>query len=123
MVVPASQDHIAAPEKLGADLSTGAYGGRCAPVIAGVAVSLLTLLHISVAVAADAPAGASSCSGCHAASSAVPRLVGVAAGQIVAAMQEFRNGKRPATVMDRIAKGFSESEITAIAAWYAAQRD
>jgi cytochrome c553 len=37
-------------------------------------------------------------------------------------MKAFRNGGRPATVMDRIAKGFSDDEIAAIAAWYAAQR-
>jgi len=77
--------------------------------------------------AADAPPGASSCSGCHAASAAVqtpvPRLVGRPAVEIVTAMEAFRLGQRPATVMDRIAKGFSESEIAAIAAWYAAQQD
>jgi cytochrome subunit of sulfide dehydrogenase len=90
-------------------------------------MSLLTLLHVPAAVAADAPAGASSCSGCHAASTAVqtpvPRLVGLPAPQIATAMQEFRTGKRPATVMDHIAKGFSDGEVAAIAAWYAAQRD
>jgi sulfide dehydrogenase cytochrome subunit len=37
-------------------------------------------------------------------------------------MQAFRSGERPATVMDQIAKGFSEAEIQAIAAWYAAQK-
>jgi cytochrome c553 len=37
-------------------------------------------------------------------------------------MQAFRDGKRPATVMDRIAKGFSDAEIAAIAAWYAEQK-
>jgi sulfide dehydrogenase cytochrome subunit len=77
------------------------------------------------AAAADAPPGASSCSGCHPASAAVqtpvPRLVVRPAVEIVAAMQAFRAGQRPATVMDRIAKGFSEPEIAAIAAWYAAQ--
>jgi sulfide dehydrogenase cytochrome subunit len=79
------------------------------------------------ATAADAPPGASSCSGCHAASAAVqtpvPRLVGRPAVEIVTAMQAFRVGQRPATVMNRIAKGFSEPEIAAIAAWYAAQND
>jgi len=40
---------------------------------------------------------------------------------MVSAMQDFRSGKRPATVMDRIAKGFSDDEIRAIAAWYGAQ--
>ena len=38
-------------------------------------------------------------------------------------MQEFRTGQKPASVMDRIAKGFSDDEITAIAVWYAAQKD
>jgi cytochrome c553 len=51
----------------------------------------------------------------------VLRLVGRRAAEIVTAMQAFRAGQRQATVMDRIAKGFSDSEIVAIAAWYAAQ--
>ncbi len=79
----------------------------------------------NIAPAAEMPPGASSCSGCHAASAAVetpvPRLAARSAGDIAAAMQEFRTGKRAATVMDRIAKGFSDDEIAAIAAWYAAQ--
>jgi cytochrome c553 len=37
-------------------------------------------------------------------------------------MTAFRSGTRPATVMNRIAKGFTDDEIAAIAAWYAAQR-
>jgi cytochrome c553 len=36
-------------------------------------------------------------------------------------MQAFRSGARPATVMDRIAKGFTEDEVRAIADWYGAQ--
>jgi len=79
------------------------------------------------AVAAEAPSGANSCSGCHPASASVEtpvaRLVGRPAAETVAAMQAFRAGQRPATVMDRIAKGFSDAEFAAIAAWYAAQKD
>jgi sulfide dehydrogenase cytochrome subunit len=37
-------------------------------------------------------------------------------------MRAFRSGQRSATVMDRIAKGFSDAEIDAIAEWYQAQR-
>ena len=40
-----------------------------------------------------------------------------------AAMAEFKTGKRPSTVMDRIAKGFSDDETKAIAAWFAAQKE
>jgi cytochrome c553 len=73
------------------------------------------------------PAGAAACSGCHPNSrSAGPpftRLVGRNAADIVTAMQEFRAGKRAASVMDRIAKGFTDDEVKAIAAWYAAQRE
>jgi cytochrome subunit of sulfide dehydrogenase len=88
---------------------------------------LISLSSPASAAAAEAPPGASSCSGCHASSAAVRTpvagLVGRPAAEIVAALQAFRAGQRPATVMDRIAKGFSESEIAAIAAWYAAQKN
>jgi sulfide dehydrogenase cytochrome subunit len=53
----------------------------------------------------------------------VPRLVGRDPKEIVAAVQAFRSGTKPATVMDRVAKGFSDAEIEAIADWYHAQHD
>ena len=81
----------------------------------------------AIAIAADAPPGASSCSGCHPVAKSVDTPVaGLAArrpSEIVAAVQAFRSGQRPATVMDRIAKGFTDAEIDAIAQWYGAQRD
>ena len=76
------------------------------------------------AVAAEPPVGAAACSGCHAASgarvdTAIPPIAGRAAAEIEQQMQAFKAGQRPATVMDRIAKGFSDAEVQAIAAWYA----
>jgi cytochrome subunit of sulfide dehydrogenase len=72
------------------------------------------------------PPGAASCTGCHASSSKVatrvPRIVGRNPAEIVAAMEAFRSGQKPATVMDRIAKGFTEAEIRAIADWFGNQR-
>jgi cytochrome c553 len=80
----------------------------------------------AVAASAEPPAGAAACSGCHPAStrvaSPVLRLAGLDRAAIVRAMQDFRSGARPATVMDRIAKGFTDAEIQAIAAWYAVQK-
>jgi cytochrome subunit of sulfide dehydrogenase len=77
--------------------------------------------------APEAPPGASSCSGCHPVSRAidtpVKRLIGQKPDDIVAAVKEFRSGQRPATIMDRIAKGFTDDEIKAIADWYGAQKD
>jgi sulfide dehydrogenase cytochrome subunit len=86
----------------------------------------LAALVLSLALAAPAvaqsaaPAGASSCSGCHdakIASPSVPPLKGRPAAEIVSAMEAFRAGSREATVMTRIAKGFSDDETRAIAAW------
>ena len=80
----------------------------------------------AVVVSAEPPAGAAACSGCHPSaargSSPVTRLAGRDRAEIVKAMQDFRSGARTGTVMDRIAKGFTDAEIQAIAAWYAAQR-
>jgi cytochrome subunit of sulfide dehydrogenase len=87
-----------------------------------VAVSLAA----AQAASPEPPAGASSCTGCHPANAGVetpvPRLAGRNAAEIVAAMAAFRSGQRPASVMNRIAKGFAIEDIQAIAAWYAAQR-
>jgi cytochrome c553 len=51
----------------------------------------------------------------------VPRILGRQPAEIIAAMQAFRSGERPSTVMGRIAKGFSDDEIRAIAVFFAAQ--
>ncbi|WP_249225264.1 c-type cytochrome [Tardiphaga alba] len=87
----------------------------------------LAVISIGPAMAASAPPpGAASCSGCHAvqgaASSAIPPIHGRDAGEITEAMTGFRNGTRPATVMGRIAKGFSDDELRPIAAWLAEQK-
>jgi cytochrome subunit of sulfide dehydrogenase len=78
------------------------------------------------ALAADAPPGATSCSGCHSPTatdtSTPPRLVGRDPAKMVAALQEFRSGQRKGTIMDRIVKGFTPEEIQAIAAWYGSQK-
>ena len=86
----------------------------------------IILLMLSTASAADVPAGAASCSGCHAAGprvdTPVPPLSGRPAGDIASAMAEYKSGARKGTIMDRIAKGFSDEETRAIAAWYAQQK-
>jgi sulfide dehydrogenase cytochrome subunit len=72
--------------------------------------------------ASVAPPGAASCSGCHGLSpgaSVGPPIAGMPERDIADAMAAFRAGQRPATVMDRIAKGFDPAETQAIAAWLA----
>jgi cytochrome c553 len=86
----------------------------------GAAMTLSLALAGSAAAQSAAPAGASSCSGCHdakIASPSVPPLKGRPAAEIVSAMEAFRTGSREATVMTRIAKGFTDDETRDIAAW------
>jgi cytochrome c553 len=83
------------------------------------------LICLSAAQAqSPAPPGAAACSGCHAPAafgSPVPPLAGRNADEIIAAMQDFRSGKREATIMNRIAKGFSDGETRTIAVWFSAE--
>lgn len=81
----------------------------------------LWLLATAPAEAAP-PRGATSCIGCHprtAGKGPVPTLAGRPADEIVAQMNAFRTGERQSTVMVRIAKGFSDEEIRALADWFA----
>ncbi len=71
---------------------------------------------------------AASCAVCHGpdgkppADSPVPRLAGRAQAELVELMLNYKNGKRPGTVMPQIAKGYSDTEILALAAWFADQK-
>lgn len=66
-----------------------------------------------------------SCSGCHGpegrSPGSIPSIAGRSAQAIEQALLEFRAGERPATVMNRHAKGYSEEEIRLIAEYFAAQ--
>ena len=50
-------------------------------------------------------------------------LAGRPIDSIVDAMKGFKEGRREATVMHQIAKGFSDAEIAALAAYFAAQKE
>jgi cytochrome subunit of sulfide dehydrogenase len=97
--------------------------------VATVTVAAACLFAYVLAAAAAAsvpPPGAASCSGCHASDAkvqtSVPRIAGRKPADIVAAMAAFRTGQKPATVMDRIARGFTDDEVRAIAEWLGAQK-
>jgi len=78
------------------------------------------------------PAGvramAANCAPCHgtegraAPGSTVAGLAGRAPGEIVEAMTLFREGKKPATVMHQIAKGFTEPEVAALDEYFSRQK-
>ncbi|MBR0667442.1 cytochrome C [Roseomonas hellenica] len=82
-------------------------------------LALLLLLAVP-AHAEEAPPGASGCFGCHSptrADAAIPSLRGRDPAEVATLLRAFREGTRPSTVMDRLARGFTEAESRTIAAW------
>ena len=70
---------------------------------------------------------AAACAICHGtdgrrASKDVVPLAGLPREHIASQMRAFRDGQRPATVMHQIAKGYTEQQIDAMAAWFASQK-
>lgn len=66
------------------------------------------------------------CAGCHGTGGisqgpATPSLAGIDSEYFIDAMREFREGRRAATIMDRIAKGYTPEQVQAMAGYFAAQ--
>ncbi|WP_260843265.1 c-type cytochrome [Sedimenticola selenatireducens] len=66
------------------------------------------------------------CAACHgtmgSSIAVIPTIAGADPEYFVESMQAFKNGERKATVMDRVAKGYSDEQITAMANYFAAQK-
>lgn len=89
-----------------------------------------TALHIGASAVEPGALGeryASTCASCHGTNGVplgeiVPGLAGKSKDFIINTMKEFKTGKRDATIMHQIAKGYSEQQIELIAAYFAAQK-
>jgi sulfide dehydrogenase cytochrome subunit len=68
---------------------------------------------------------AATCANCHGTDGrsrgGVPSLAGKDKGELIRQVRDFRDGKRPSTVMQQLAKGYADTEIEAAAAYFAAQ--
>jgi len=67
---------------------------------------------------------AATCTHCHGTDGRsvgiTPSLAGVDKGYMVQQMKDFKAGKRPATIMHQLAKGYTDAQIEQIAAYFAA---
>lgn len=70
---------------------------------------------------------AATCANCHGTAGrpvpnpGVPGLAGIPAVYMVEQMKAFKSGVRSATVMHQLAKGYSDSQIEQLAAYFSAQ--
>ena len=97
----------------------------------GAGLSLLAAISLApTAVCAQESATvrgmAATCANCHGTDGrsvgTVPGLAGVDKGYMAQQMKDFKAGKRPATIMQQLAKGFSDEQIDQLAAYFAAQQ-
>jgi sulfide dehydrogenase cytochrome subunit len=98
-------------------------------------LTLLLMLLILIGALPAASAGAeeltrggmlsASCAGCHGpdgrSPGAIPDISGKTTEFIRMALEEFRSGKRPSTVMERHAKAYTDEEIALIADYLASR--
>lgn len=86
---------------------------------AALAAVALTLTSPALAQAPNAALVAANCAVCHGQGGAgagdVPSLAKSSAAQIAENMRAMRDGKKPSTIMGRIAKGYSDAQIDAVA--------
>lgn len=95
-------------------------------------LAALALLAAAAGAHAQAPdplqvrSWAASCANCHGtngrAQPGMESLAGVSKDDITRKMLEYKSGRRPATIMHQLAKGYSDEQIEAIAAYFAAQK-
>ena len=67
------------------------------------------------------------CAGCHGTGGnsngpATPSIAGISEDYFIEAMQEYKAGTRPSTIMTRIAKGYSEDEFKSMAGYFSKQK-
>lgn len=70
---------------------------------------------------------AATCANCHgtdgrSVTKDVPSLAGMPRQDIAASLRAFKAGTKPATVMHQLAKGYSDPQIDALAAYFAARK-
>jgi cytochrome c553 len=69
---------------------------------------------------------AASCAICHGTdgtnAGGMPNVAGQPKDTLVRHLRDFRDGKRPATIMHQISKGLTEEQIEAVAAFWSAQK-
>jgi len=103
----------------------GAVNRLLIPAVAGFSI----LAAAAAAPAVDANLGrdvAANCASCHGTDGrsrgAVPGLVGQDKDYLIQQMRDFRDGKRPSTIMQQLVKGYTDAEIDAAAAYLAAEK-
>jgi len=82
---------------------------------------------VGAAETATASMLSNTCAGCHGTNGssvgpASPSIAGISNDYFIETMQAYKKGERPATIMTRIAKGYSDEEIKLMAGFFSKQK-
>lgn len=97
--------------------------------MSGLLAAALGVCFALPAVGAESEAGrdiAASCASCHhgdrRTGAAIPGLAGMDKATIVERVREFRDGSRPSTIMQQLARGYTDPQVEAAASYLSAQK-
>jgi sulfide dehydrogenase cytochrome subunit len=91
---------------------------------ASAVIMLASLCHWAGADALQVRGMAASCSACHGTEGIAQQgnesLAGQAKADLLKKMLDFKSGKKPATIMHQLSKGYSDEQIEQLAGYFAA---
>jgi len=92
-----------------------------------LATGVLAVSAMAQAAPPSAAMLANACAGCHgtnggSAGPSMPSLANQSKPAIVEAMKKFKSGERPATVMGRLAKGYTDADFDAMGEFFSKQK-
>jgi cytochrome subunit of sulfide dehydrogenase len=90
-------------------------------------VALIATLYVAApTLAAEGEILALSCAACHGtdgkSAGSIPTIAGKNRAVLETTLTDFKSGKRTGTVMNRLAKGYTDDEIKALATFFAERK-
>ncbi|GAB6053586.1 c-type cytochrome [Magnetospira thiophila] len=94
-----------------------------------ISLAISSAMALTAPAMAQGPSGAmlaNTCAGCHGTNGssvgpASPNIAGFTKTYFIQSMMDYKSGARSATIMDRIAKGYSDADIAAMADFFSQQ--
>ncbi len=95
-------------------------------IVAGFLTAVSSHSFAQVADPLQVRSWAAGCANCHGtngvAQPGMESLAGANKDELLKKMLDFKSGRKPATIMHQLAKGYSDEQLAAIAGYFAAQK-
>ena len=92
-------------------------------LIVGIFIALLCVAGLSNAQSLQVKQWAASCSACHGtdgySEGGMASLAGQTKAELIQKMNEYKSGKRVASIMHQLSKGYTDEQIEQISAYFA----